>query len=47
MSAPRSEPLVFVPSGHTMLEGILELPTNPFGVVVFSHLSSEDEAASG
>jgi len=44
MSAPRSEALVFVPSSHTMLEGI---PTKPPGVVVFSHFSSEDGAASG
>jgi pimeloyl-ACP methyl ester carboxylesterase len=37
MSAVRSETLVSIPSGKVMLEGVLELPEKPTGVVVFSH----------
>jgi putative phosphoribosyl transferase len=32
-----NEPLVSIPSGHVRLEGVLELPPAPVGVVVFSH----------
>lgn len=37
MTAARGGPLVSIPSGQVMLEGVLELPENPTGVVVFSH----------
>jgi putative phosphoribosyl transferase len=37
VSAARGEPLVSIPSGRVLLEGILELPPNCSGVVVFSH----------
>lgn len=37
MRAARGEPLVSVPSGRVLLEGILELPRTLSGVVVFSH----------
>ena len=37
MTAPRREPLISIPSGQVLLEGILELPPNPSGIVVFSH----------
>ena len=37
MTTPRTEPLISIPSGRVMLEGILELPRNPSGIVVFSH----------
>ena len=36
MTTPRTEPLISIPSGQVMLEGILELPRNPSGIVVFS-----------
>ncbi|MCC6610509.1 MAG: dienelactone hydrolase family protein [Burkholderiales bacterium] len=31
------EPIVAVPAGHVTLEGMLELPAEPCGIVVFSH----------
>lgn len=31
------EPLITIPSGEVMLEGILELPQEPSGIVIFSH----------
>ena len=37
MTTPRTGPLISIPSGRVMLEGILELPRNPSGIVVFSH----------
>jgi hypothetical protein len=37
MSMPHSAPLVSIPSGGLMLEGVLELPPAASGVVVFSH----------
>ena len=37
MGAARGGPLVSIPSGRVMLEGVLELPETPAGVVVFSH----------
>lgn len=37
MSAGRSEPVVSIPSGRVLLEGILELPKQASGVVAFSH----------
>jgi pimeloyl-ACP methyl ester carboxylesterase len=37
MSAPRGESMVSIRSGRVLLEGILELPLNPSGVVAFSH----------
>ena len=33
----RDEPLVRIPSGKVTLEGALELPARPAGIVVFSH----------
>jgi putative phosphoribosyl transferase len=33
----RGEPLVRIPSGKVTLEGVLELPARPAGIVVFSH----------
>lgn len=37
MSAPDSAPFVSIPSGRLAMEGVLELPPTPSGVVVFSH----------
>jgi putative phosphoribosyl transferase len=37
MSAPRREASVLIPAGDVTLEGDLELPLQPAGVVVFSH----------
>ncbi len=37
MTAALGGPLVSIPSGQVMLEGVLELPEKPAGVVVFSH----------
>jgi putative phosphoribosyl transferase len=37
MSAAQPEQLVSVPAGSVVLEGALELPPRPHGVVVFSH----------
>lgn len=37
MSGRREEPLVSIPAGPVELEGVLELPANPLGVVIFSH----------
>lgn len=37
MSDPRHEPLVAVPAGPVVLEGVLVLPAGALGVVVFSH----------
>lgn len=37
MSGSREEPLVSIPAGRVELEGVLELPANPIGVVIFSH----------
>jgi putative phosphoribosyl transferase len=37
MSMPDSVPLVSIPSGRLAMEGVLELPPTPCGVVVFSH----------
>ena len=37
MSTASGEPLLSIPSGPIRLEGILELPRNSAGVVVFSH----------
>jgi putative phosphoribosyl transferase len=37
MTTPRTEPLISIASGRVLLEGILELPRNPSGIVVFSH----------
>jgi putative phosphoribosyl transferase len=37
MSAAFGGPLVSIPSGEVELEGVLELPEQPGGVVVFSH----------
>jgi putative phosphoribosyl transferase len=37
VSAAFGGPLVSIPSGQVMLEGVLELPEQPVGVVVFSH----------
>jgi putative phosphoribosyl transferase len=37
MSVTHSLPLVSIPSGTVMLEGVLELPPTASGVVVFSH----------
>ncbi len=37
MRAAPNEPVVSIPSGHVQLEGVLELPPDPIGVVVFSH----------
>jgi alpha-beta hydrolase superfamily lysophospholipase len=37
MSTRRSEPVVSVPSGRVSLEGLLEVPANAAGIVVFSH----------
>lgn len=37
MSMPGSVPLVSIPSGRLLMEGVLELPPTPSGVVVFAH----------
>ena len=37
MSMPSDKPLISIPSGQVMLEGVLELPPAPSGIVVFSH----------
>jgi putative phosphoribosyl transferase len=37
MSAQRGEPPVSIPSGRVALEGLLEVPSNASGIVVFSH----------
>jgi len=37
MNSVRQEPLVTIPAGRARLEGILELPPAPKGIVVFSH----------
>jgi pimeloyl-ACP methyl ester carboxylesterase len=37
MSATQSDPLLAVPSGGVLLEGVLELPQRAFGMVIFSH----------
>lgn len=37
MTARTQEPLVAIPAGGVTLEGVLELPAQAFGVVVFSH----------
>ena len=37
MSVVRAMPEVSIPSSEVLLEGILELPSQPSGVVVFSH----------
>jgi len=37
MSMSDSVPLVSIPSGRLVMEGVLELPPTPCGVVVFSH----------
>lgn len=37
MNAAPGGPLVSIPSGQVNLEGVLELPEKPAGVVVFSH----------
>jgi putative phosphoribosyl transferase len=37
MTTPRTEPLISIPSSQVMLEGILEVPRTPSGIVVFSH----------
>ena len=37
MSVPLSGPAVSIPSGLVILEGVLELPQTPCGIVVFSH----------
>lgn len=37
MSAPQREASVLIPAGDVTLEGDLELPLHPAGVVVFSH----------
>jgi len=37
MTPSRTEPLIEIPSGEVLLEGILELPRDSSGVVVFSH----------
>jgi pimeloyl-ACP methyl ester carboxylesterase len=37
VSASNAQPLISLPSGGVLLEGILELPSNCSGVVVFSH----------
>jgi putative phosphoribosyl transferase len=33
----RGEPIVRIPSGKVALEGVLELPERPVGIVIFSH----------
>jgi len=37
MSARRNEPVVSIPSGRVALEGIIEVPDNAVGIVIFSH----------
>ena len=45
MSASNAEPLVSIPSGEVVLEGMLELPPNSFAVVVFSHGSGSGRSS--
>jgi putative phosphoribosyl transferase len=45
VSASDVQPLVSIPSGEVMLEGILELPANAFAVVVFSHGSGSGRSS--
>lgn len=37
MSVPLAGPAVSIPSGAVRLEGVLELPQTPCGIVIFSH----------
>jgi len=37
MSTDRDQPSVSIPSGRVILEGLLGIPTNALGIVVFSH----------
>jgi putative phosphoribosyl transferase len=37
VSAPQREASVLIPAGDAVLAGVLELPLQPAGVVVFSH----------
>lgn len=37
MNPNKSESLVFIPAGTAELEGVLELPSHPIGLVAFSH----------
>ena len=37
MTRPSDLPLISIPSGQVKLEGVLELPPAPVGIVVFSH----------